>query len=158
MFVASKSWSHPGKDLMSWRENIFLPVLFKPKGSFIQFVPLQRTQRKFGVNIRTSCFLCKIPTEHTATQQNEVMVSCIIQKQIWACLKVRCPTRHWSPIDFKIHEQFACHYKFEIDTFRSVQLLVDVQVLYDLDPQKKPVAFASITLSQAHVSQIGFGT
>eukprot|EP00913_Durusdinium_trenchii_P004150 g3845.t1 len=48
-----------GKDLMSFRENIFLPVLFKPKGSYIQFV------------------------------------------------------------------------------------------LYDLDPQKKPIAFASITLSQA---------
>ena len=35
------SFFDPGKDLMSWRENIFLPVLFKPKGSFIQFVRLQ---------------------------------------------------------------------------------------------------------------------
>lgn len=27
-----------GKDLLAWRENIFLPVLFKQRGSFIQFV------------------------------------------------------------------------------------------------------------------------
>lgn len=59
--VEAEAGSHnvAGKDLMSFRENIFLPVLFKPKGSYIQFV------------------------------------------------------------------------------------------LYDLDPQKKPIAFASITLSQA---------
>lgn len=28
-----------GKDLLAWRENIFLPVLFKQRGSFIEFVP-----------------------------------------------------------------------------------------------------------------------
>ncbi|CAK9103810.1 unnamed protein product [Durusdinium trenchii] len=59
----NESWWQ-GKDLMSFRENIFLPVLFKPKGSYIQFV------------------------------------------------------------------------------------------LYDLDPQKKPIAFASITLSQAWERQL----
>lgn len=82
---------------MSFRENIFLPVLFKPKGSYIQFVP-------------------------NRSQLNG-------------------------------YHHFRCKALLAAD-FTNLLVVQFAQVLYDLDPQKKPIAFASITLSQAWERQL----